>query len=137
MRTIVIRPEIHPFDIDAMGHVSNIVFVRWMEIGRCKLLDEVGMSVHSVLKQGLGPALVDTQISYKHQLKLGDSVRLEVWLSEIAKASAWLEFLFSNEQGIIFARGRQRGIFLDFEKNRPRRLDKQERALFEQFLKAE
>ena len=99
------------------------------------MLDEAGMSVHTIMERGFGPVLVETQISYKQQLKLGDTVIVEVWLSEIAKASAWLEYSFSDGAGKVFATGRQRGLFFDFEKNRPRRLSDEEKSSFEPYLK--
>ncbi len=69
------EPPIYPFQIDFMRHVSNIVYIQWMEIGRCLLLDAVGMSVAEVAEQGFGPVLVETIVSYKKPLRLGDPWR--------------------------------------------------------------
>jgi acyl-ACP thioesterase len=33
-RTVEIDLDIYTFDIDFAGHVSNITYIRWLEIGR-------------------------------------------------------------------------------------------------------
>lgn len=134
MQKITYEPPIETFHIDFMNHVSNIVYVQWMEVGRCLLLEAVGMPVDQLASQGFGPVLVDTEISYKQQLRLGDTVRAELWLSEVAKVSAWMEFRFHNGDDVLVARGRQRGLFMDLKSNRPRRLSDEERDKFETFL---
>ncbi len=65
-----------------------------MEIGRLKLLEAVGLPVQRADAAGFAPVLVETQIAYKHPLYIDDTARAEVWLSELAKASAWIEFRF-------------------------------------------
>ena len=134
MSRIAFEPPIHTFQIDFMNHVSNIVYVEWMEIGRCLLLEAAGMPVHGIVERGFGPVLVDTQVSYKKQLRLGDRVQAEVWIAEMANASAWLEFCFKNSSDEVVATGRQRGLFIETATGRPRRLSPEERARFEPYL---
>ena len=134
MQKILYAPPIYPFQIDFMHHVSNIVYIQWMEIGRCLMLDAIGLSVSKIAEQGFGPVLVETQICYKTQLRLGDTVRAEVWLSELSSASAWLEFRFYNGEGALAATGRQRGLFLHLATGRPRRITPEERTLFIPYL---
>ena len=125
---------VYTFDIDFNGHVSNIVYVRWMEIGRIKLLEAVGMPPAKIAEKGFGPVLTETHISYKHPLRLSDTVVAELWLSELAHASAWMEFRFFSGGGILAASGRQKGLFIQFDTGRPRKLSLEERALFEPYL---
>lgn len=134
MQKITFEPTIHTFQIDFMNHVSNIVYIEWMEICRCMLLEAVGMPVHEIMARGFGPVLVDTQISYKRQLRLGDQVRVEVWLSKMAKASAWLEFCFVGEANEVVATAQQRGLFMELKTGGPRRLTPEERAGFAPYL---
>jgi len=137
VQKIRFEPSIYPFQIDFMRHVSNIVYVQWMEIGRCLLLDEVGMSISQIAQQGFGPVLVETVVSYKKQLLLGDRVQAEVWLTELSNASAWMEFSFQNGAGEVAAIGRQRGLFVDLATGRPRRLKPEDRTRFEPYLSSE
>jgi acyl-CoA thioester hydrolase len=125
---------IYTFHIDYMRHVSNIVYIEWMEVGRTFLLEAVGMSVERIAEQGFGPVLVETHIAYKKPLVIGDAVKAEVWLSELAQASAWLEHRFYNGAGELAATGRQRGIFVDLKTGKPRRLSAEDRPKLEQYL---
>ena len=135
MSRIVLHLPIYTFHIDSGQHVSNIVYVQWMEIGRNKLLEEVGLPVHEIAKdRGIAPVLVSTEITYKKQLFLGDKVRMELWLSELGNASAVMEFLFLNDSGTEVAAGRQKGIFFNTATKRPHRLSEAERKLFTTYL---
>lgn len=134
MKKIFFEPKVHPFHIDFMRHVSNLVYIEWMEVGRCALLDAVGLPVVAIAEQGFGPVLVDTVISYKRALVLGDSVRAEVWLSELSHASAWLEYRFHNGAEELVASGRQRGLFVELATGRPKRIDADLRQRFEEYL---
>ena len=125
---------IYTYQIDFARHVSNIVFVQWMEVGRIKLLEAVGLPVHEIYATGLAPILIETQIAYKQPLYLGDTVRVEVWLSELGNASAWIEFRFYGSSGALAASGRQKGAFVSTETLRPMRLGPEQRQAFERFL---
>ena len=102
-------PPIYPFHIDAIGHVNNIVYIQWMEIGRVLLLEAIAMPIEETIKSGFGPALVETHISYKMPLYLGDKVLASIWLSQLRGASAILEFEFFNQNKDCSATGSQRG----------------------------
>jgi acyl-CoA thioester hydrolase len=125
---------IYTFQIDFARHVSNIVYVQWMEIGRLLLLKAAGRPVEQIADTGALPILVETAISYKKPLLIGDTARAELWISELTNASAWMEFRFYNGAGDLVASGRQRGIFVDIESGRPKRLSEDERAAFAPYV---
>nr|WP_242033397.1 thioesterase family protein [Phormidium sp. FACHB-592] len=130
MQKVCFELEVYSFHIDFIGHVNNIVYVQWMEIGRTKLLEAVGMPLHEILQQGFAPVLVQTQITYKTPLFLGDRVQVELWLSELRQASAVMQIHFYNTQRTLAAEAWQKGLFVDRTTLRPRRLQSEERALF-------
>jgi len=125
---------IYPFHIDAMGHVNNVVYVEWMEIGRVRLLEAVEMPIEQIAKEGFGPALVETTIRYKAPLYLGDTVSGTIWLSELKGASARMAFEFFNQDGELAAEGTQRGLFIDLNTKKPKRLTKEQRSRFTPYL---
>lgn len=129
MQSLCFETEVYSFHIDFIGHVNNTVYVQWMEIGRTKLLEAIGMP-HEIFHQGFVPVLMQTNITYKSPLYLGDRVQIELWISELRNASAIMQFRFANAQGTLAAEGWQKGLFADRETMRPRRLRAEERALF-------
>ena len=134
MQKVSFDEEIHTFYIDFLGHVNNGVYIQWMEIGRTKLLEAAGMATHEILQQNFAPLLVQTNITYKAPLYLGDRVHVEVWLSELRNTTGILQFRFYNSQHALVAEGSQKGAFIDTKTMRPRRLLPEERALFLPFL---
>ena len=134
MQKITFDLDIYSYQIDFMGHVNNAVYIRWMEIGRTKLLEAVGIPTHEIFKQGFAPVLVQTNITYKTPMHLGDRVSVEIWLSELRNASAMMQFRFYNGQQTLAAEGVQKGLFVDTKTMRPKRLTSEERALFVPYL---
>ena len=79
MKKLIFNENIYTYHIDFAGHVSNIVYIQWMEIGRLRLLEAVGMPVLDITnKMGLLPTPIKTEIQYHKQIFLGDTVRIEV-----------------------------------------------------------
>jgi acyl-CoA thioester hydrolase len=126
--------EIYSYQIDLLGHVNNAVYIHWMEIGRTKLLEAIGLPNPEIVKRGFAPVLVHTSITYKSPLYLGDRVHIQVWLSELNHASAVLQFRFYHQDKTLIAEGLQKGLFVDLQTMRPRRLLAPEKALFAPYL---
>ena len=135
MEKVIFTEEIYTFQIDFAGHVSNITYIEWMEIGRLKLLEAVGLPVNKIVEElGLLPTLIRTEIQYKKQLFLGERVRVEVWLSKLRNVSAIMEFRFYNAKKELVAEGRQTGLFIDRKTHVPTPLDKKTHAGFIKLL---
>jgi acyl-CoA thioester hydrolase len=125
--------EVYTFDIDFAGHVSNISYIRWLEIGRLRLLDAAGWPVAEALARGVVPILASTEIRYRKPIKLGDRVSLEVGITELGRASATIAFTVSTADDVA-ATATQTGLFVDAGSRRPHRLTDAERASFVPFV---
>jgi acyl-CoA thioester hydrolase len=125
---------IYTFQIDFAGHVSNIVYIQWMEIARTELLRAIGLAVEDLFEKGIAPILKSTEIVYKEALYLGDQVRVQVWLSELRHASARMEIRFYKDGDVLAASGSQLGLFFDLKAMRPYRLSREMRTAFQSYL---
>lgn len=134
MSKIVFEQQVYSFQIDFVGHVSNIVYIQWMEIGRTKLLEKIGLPLNVLSEKGIAPILVQTDITYKKALYVDEKVKIELWVSELQNASAKMKFNFYNGKGELAAYGSQRGLFIHRDKVKPYRLTNEERAAFEKVL---
>jgi acyl-CoA thioester hydrolase len=134
MQKITVNLEVYTYQIDFAGHVSNIVYIQWMEIARIKLLETIGLPTHEIAKAGFVPVLLHTEISYKKPLFLGDRVQVDLWLEALNNASAIMAIQMINQAGEVAAEGRQKGIFLDTVTQRPKRLTPEHRDLFLPYL---
>jgi acyl-CoA thioester hydrolase len=131
----LIRPLlIHGYDIDVMGHVSNLVYIRWMEDMRHRLLEAAGLPFVEMHRLGFGPVLMETHITYRNPIVISDTVTAELWLSELKGASAIIEHRFCIGDGVVAAEGRQKGVFVSLATMRPLRLKPDDRDRFLPFL---
>jgi acyl-CoA thioester hydrolase len=137
MKKLNIDLSIYTFDIDFAGHVGNNVYLQWVEIGRCKFMEAVGFPIHASIESGFIPVVVNMNITYKKPLYLGNKVSLEIWLSELKKATHILNFHFYNGDGILAATGYQKGIFVNSKTQRPSSISSDIRDLFLPYLQDE
>jgi len=126
--------EVYTFQIDIVGHLSNIIYIEWMEIGRIKLLEAMGLPVTELTKNDIFPILVNTNITYKQPIFFGDKITAEVWISKLNEASAIVEFRFYKNDGILAATGNQKGLFITGSTGKPFRLTPEYRKPFEKYL---
>lgn len=129
--------EVYTYQIDFAHHLSNIVYIEWMEIGRLKFLEAIGLSIEELEKSKIFPVLASTEITYKQPIYYGDNVIAEVWISKLNLASAIIEFRFYKNDGILAAIGSQKGLFIHGETKKPFRLTAVQRSKFEEFLISE
>jgi len=134
MNKLVYEKTAYTFDIDFAGHVNNAVYLRWLEVGRTKLLEAIGLPLETVKQKGFYPVLTHTEIHYKKPVFISETVRIELWVSHVTKIRALLEFRIYNPKGEVVVTAKQGGAFISLETGRPHRLTEEERSMFETYL---
>lgn len=109
--------RVNPYDIDVMGIVSNIVYIRWFEDLRFLLLDKQ-WSYKEMLGISQSPILSKTEIEYKRPLTIFDEPVGELWVSDLTKSHWTVSIQIKKGERLICA-GRQMGYFYDLNKKRP------------------
>jgi acyl-CoA thioester hydrolase len=114
---VVLAIPVRTYDIDFVGIVSNIVYIRWLEDLRLKFLDE-HWELNQQLEQGYAPVLAGTEIEYKRSIKISDRVIGRLWLSNLGrlKWTVKAEILSNDELAAIAT---QKGAFISLENGRP------------------
>jgi acyl-CoA thioester hydrolase len=109
--------EVRTYDIDFASVVGNIVYIRWLEDLRLKLL-----STYAPLKdqynQGQGPILTRTCIEYKKPVTLFDKPVGKMWLSELGAAHWGVKAEFWVGETLCCT-AEQSGAYIDFAKAKP------------------
>ena len=135
MQKLSFTEKIYTYHIDFVGHVNNIIYIQWMENGRMRLLEAMGIPpVELAAEDGVVPILTETNIQYKKPFFLNNAVKVELWISKLNNASAIMEFRFINEDNELCASGQQKGLFINRKTMRPARLNEKYRKAFELFL---
>ncbi len=89
-----IRTEVQVmfFDTDSGGVVSNIAYLRFIEIARTALAEKLGLPLSEMDQTRRYPAVVRTEIDYRRPAKVGDHLLIEAWLDEVARARFWCAY---------------------------------------------
>ncbi|MEH1860100.1 MAG: thioesterase family protein [Nostoc sp.] len=113
---VILAIPVKTYDIDFMGIVSNIVYIRWLEDLRLKFLDE-HWQLNQQIELGYTPILAGTEIEYKRPIKIIDKVIGRLWLSGLGrlKWTVQAEILSNNELAAVAS---QKGGFVSLQNNR-------------------
>jgi acyl-CoA thioester hydrolase len=80
------------FDTDCGGVVHNLAYLRFIEIARTLLAEELGLRLSRMAEDQRYPVVVRTEIDYRRGAKLGDRLVIEGWLDELQRARFWCAF---------------------------------------------
>jgi len=108
---------VRAYDIDALGHVNNVVYVRWLEDLRTAILDTY-LPYEQLMASQISPVLTRTEIDYKKPVKLFEPVMGRAWISQVKGARMYMNFEFTVEDELR-AKAVQTGVFFHVEKERP------------------
>lgn len=108
------------YDIDVLGIVSNIVYVRWFEDLRMHFLDTY-YPYQTLLAEQKSPILAETHVNYKYPVVIEDKIQGLVWLSFASKSRWECAFEIKSEEK-IHVTGIQSGYFVDTVRKKPTRI---------------
>src|SRR5260370_39966191 len=114
---VEIALPVRTYDIDFAGVVSNIVYIRWLEDLRLKLVSE-HLPLEEQWAQGFVPVLAATQIEYRRPIRLFDAPLGRMWMSEVGRVK-WTvraEILLDAK---LAATATQTGAFVSLSTLRP------------------
>lgn len=115
-------------DMDAMGHVNNSMYFKYMEHGRVDWFRDIGFLL---LDNGQGPVIANAFCNFKRQLKYPDYVLLKMYVSDAARATfdTWTTMERVEEPGVICAAGGATVIWIDTAREKAVSLPDDLRAL--------
>ena len=79
--------EVRSTELDALGHVNNAKYLEYLEWGRFEWVRENGIPLDFFGKSRLSTVLVNTNVNYRREAKLGDRLRIRSWLAEMGRSS--------------------------------------------------
>lgn len=105
-----IRTEVQVmfFDTDCGGVVSNIAYLRFIEIARTQLAEALGLRLEKMAETQQYPVVVRTEIDYRRAAKLADRLVIEGWLDRLQRARFWCAFrIVRPRDDVLIAECRQ------------------------------
>jgi len=111
---------VQTYDIDFAGHVSNQVYIRWLEDLRLSLLNR-SYPLENLMNDGILPVLMRTDIRYRRSIEMFEPVEGHIWIKSVGTAKVTL-FAEIVSRGIVCAEATQIGAFLSRETGKPGRV---------------
>jgi YbgC/YbaW family acyl-CoA thioester hydrolase len=89
-----IRTEVQVmfFDTDCAAVVHNIAYLRFIEIARTLLAEDLGLGLAQMAQTRKYPVVVRTEIDYRRAAQLGDRLLVEGWLDRVERVRFWCAF---------------------------------------------
>ena len=103
-------------DMDAMGHVNNTIYFRYMETSRIDWCRSIGCMPEQT---GQGPVIVNAYCSFIKQLRYPGDVRVKHHVTTVGKSSfdTFITMERTDDPGNIWAEGGARMVWIDFRDN--------------------
>ena len=104
-------------DMDAMGHVNNTVYFRYLESTRIDWFDKIGFTPNP---QGEGPVIVNAFCNFYKQLEYPGDVLVKMYASDPGRTTfeTWATMEQAANPGVIYAAGGATTIWVDFPKKK-------------------
>jgi acyl-CoA thioester hydrolase len=104
-------------DMDAMGHVNNTVYFRYMEQTRISWFEALGIAPDP---DGQGPVIVNASCEFRRELRYPGTVRVRQWVGDIGTSSfqTWLTLSRTDDPDTVCAEGAARVVWVDFPRRK-------------------
>lgn len=104
-------------DLDAMGHVNNTVYFRYLEVCRIDWFGSIGCQVNP---QGEGPLIVNAFCNFHKQLEYPGDIVVKMYASDPGRSSfeSWGTIERADDPGVVYASGGATTVWVDFPKQK-------------------
>mgnify|MGYP001294707926 FL=1 len=104
-------------DMDAMGHLNNTLYFRYMEIIRIEWFRSIGCMVDA---SGQGPVIVNAFCNFYRQFEYPGDVLATMFVSDPGRSTfeSWCTMERADQPGVIHAAGGATTIWVDFPKQK-------------------
>ncbi|MFW6010363.1 MAG: acyl-CoA thioesterase [Gemmatimonadota bacterium] len=115
---VVIRLPVQWGEMDAYGHVNNVVFFRYFESARIRYLEACGFT-DTYHEQGVGAILHSTSARFRRPLFHPDEVAVGARVSDLGEDRFTMEYrVVSVDQEAVAAEGQGLVVSYDYEAGR-------------------
>lgn len=104
-------------DMDAMGHINNTVYFRYMETARIDWLSSIGCEPDAA---GEGVVIVNAFCNFHRQFEYPGDILIKTYVSDPGRSSfeTWATMEKVGEPGVLYATGGATTVWVDFPKQK-------------------
>ena len=121
--TIETEIQVMFFDTDCGGVVHNLAYLRFIEVARTHLADQLGMGFVAMSQCQQYPVVVRTEIDYKRPAVLWDKLVVHGRLETVERSRFWCSFeIIRPADGLLMVTARQMLAAVQMPSGKPLRL---------------
>ena len=104
-------------DMDAMGHVNNTVYFRFMEEARVDWFQVSGFNDRGALPPDCGPVVIHAECTFRRALTYPGTVQVRLLLGDVGRASVTFHYEMrpSYDADVIYAEAASKGCWIDMK----------------------
>ncbi|MGR3764399.1 acyl-CoA thioesterase [Rossellomorea sp. NS-SX7] len=106
-------------ETDQMGVVYHANYLVWMELGRTKLIEDLGFNYAEIEKVGILSPVVDLNISYKTPVRYGEKALVKTWVEDYDGIRITYAYEIYNGEGQLAISGQSKHVCVKKESFRP------------------
>lgn len=116
--------EIRYAETDQMGVVYHANYLVWMEIGRTKLIEDLGYTYAGLEAEGYLAPVIDISIQYKKSMKYGQNAIVRIWIESHERLRTVYGYEIVHEDGTVAATAKSEHVLVKKDTFRPVTLKK-------------
>ena len=111
--------EVRYAETDQMGIVYHANYFVWMELGRTKLIQDIGFNYAEMEKEGVISPVIDIEASYKKPLRYGETATIHTWIEEYDGLRVTYGYQILTELGELAVTGLSKHVCVKKDTFRP------------------
>jgi acyl-CoA thioester hydrolase len=129
-----ITVEVPYRDVDAMGHLNNVVYLSYLEWARQKYWLKMKGSANY---RDIDFIVARAEIDYRSQVRMGERLEVEVHVARIGNSSFDFQYRVTGPDGRLVAEAKTVQVLFDWDENRTKRFTDVLRKQIEEFEQSE
>lgn len=109
-------------EIDDLDHAGNFHYIKWMQHAAIAHSSANGWTPQRHIELGAGWVARSHKITYLKPAFKGDSLVIKTWVANMKSAISLRHYEIFNETGEILAKAETNWAFVNYKKQRPKRI---------------
>ncbi|QQZ11501.1 acyl-CoA thioesterase [Heyndrickxia vini] len=106
-------------ETDQMGVVYHANYLVWLELGRTKLIEDLGFKYADMENEGILSPVIDIEISYKMPVRYGETAIVKTWIEEYDGLRVTYGYEVLTEKGELSVIAKSQHVCVKKESFRP------------------
>jgi thioesterase-3 len=78
---------VRSYELDSLGHVNHAVYLNWLEHGRMRMLNDIGLPLEELFHRQWLPNIVHIEVDYRSEARIGQTLRIESEMQKSGRSS--------------------------------------------------